>query len=57
MEIEWICPKCGVENWDDWELSAFPLCEGCDETNWWEDFLSEKELDKYISAVGKIPRR
>jgi len=44
FEICWICPKCGIENLDDYEFSGVPMCSGCDEEHLWDDVLASNKI-------------
>lgn len=47
IEVYWNCPKCGTQNLDLYDETAFPPCEKCGESFEWDDLLSDEEMDKY----------
>ena len=44
-EVTWTCPHCSAVNLDSYTQTAFPLCENCNKTVDWEEFLTDEQLD------------
>jgi len=45
FDVKWTCPFCGRANMDNFEETHMPFCDGCSREIFWEDILTDKQID------------
>ncbi|OPY18130.1 hypothetical protein [Syntrophus aciditrophicus] len=45
FDVSWTCLFCGQVNVDNFEEIFMPFCDGCKREIFWEDILTDKQID------------